>query len=293
MLPGFKTKPEIRKALEYIKPAIIDCKYDNLNIGDVRKRHIRAILGKVGQNKKKAKEDKNEQYEWGAASYNHYRSYLMILFDQLEEVEATEVDPVTKIKKRKTIKRSRPVLSKLECNRVDAYLFYFFYTFWRFTHIFFHSGARVAEMMRVKKEDLDLANQLYRVTILKGREYAEEWKTIKTVAFPFWEEVAAEAQPGQYLFSVGLKPGGSPINEHQITRRWREHVKKDLRITADFYSLKHLNTTQTVRMKGDLAAAKQNSHKGTGMVVSIYDVERGSREHEELKEVNNPFGELG
>lgn len=291
LLPPTKTKTEIRKSLEYIKTAIDGLSYHKLKICDVRKMHIKAVLGKIGQQKKVASGD--EEYEWGASSYNHYRVYLKMLFTQLEEVEATEVDPVSKIKKKKGVRRLRQVLTDIEGNRVDAYLRYFYPSFWRFTHIFFHSGARMAEIMRVRFEEVDLQGQRFKVVIQKGREHIERWKTIKDLAVPFWEELMKEAKPGQYIFSKDLRPGNVPINEHQISRRWRVHVKKDLRISADFYSLKHLNTTQTVDLRGDKAAAAQNSHTSTAMVVNIYDVGRGAREHEELKTVNNPLGGLG
>ena len=287
LLPDIATKREIRLALVHIKEAIAGLGYASVKISEVRKKHIKAILRKIGLNKKAASADPT--YEWGASSFNHYRSYLKMLFDQLEEAEATETDPVSKIKKRKEVKKIRQILTVVERNRVDAYLRFYYHELWRFTHIFFHSGARIAEMTRVRLEDVDIKNQRFKITVRKGRQFVQVWKTIKDLAVPFWEEVLREARPGDYIFSRELRPGPHQIRKEQITHRWSTHVKKDLRITADFYSLKYLNTTQTVSLRGDKAAAAQNSHTSTAMVVSIYDVERAGREHEELKTVNNPL----
>jgi hypothetical protein len=74
-----------------------------------------------------------------------------------------------------------------------------------------------------------------------------------------------------------------------ITRRWQKWVKIGLNIQVDLYSLKHLNTTETVSMVGDRAAAQQNAHTTTAMVVGTYDVHRAQRQHEILKTVNNKF----
>jgi hypothetical protein len=106
--------------------------------------------------------------------------------------------------------------------------------------------------------------------------------------------VQSNGQP-VYLFSRRQKPGLTIINEEQISRRWLERIKHKPElgnVTADFYALKHLNSTETRTIAGAQAAAAQNSHKSEAMVVNIYDVHREERKLEELdrlKAVNNPF----
>ena len=149
----------------------------------------------------------------------------------------------------------------------------------------------MTELMQVRTQDLDLPGQRFKVTIKKGRGQIQEvWKTITRAAVLLWEEIASEATKGDYLFSRGLKPGARAINEHQVTKRWRVHIKNKLSIEADFYSLKHKNTTEIVSRvvqqldEGARVAAAQNSHHGTAMVIGIYDVERQSRQHDRLKD---------
>lgn len=311
LLPDTKTKKEVRKALVHIIAAIRQLRYERLQISEVRRRHVKALLTKISQNK-----TESSGKEWGVSSYNHYRSYLIMLFDQLQEVEATEVDPVSKIKKKRTTKKIRRILTAEEVERIDARVWADQYTLWRFIHIFFHSAARMSEMMLVQRKHVDLPRQRFLVTVRKGSgEIEEVWKTITKAALPLWEEVMREGrlewpfqrgsigwapccivpaglQADDFLFSQELRVGAVPVNERQVTKRWRLHVKKKLDIEADFYSLKHKNSTEIVSTvvgrlnEGAKAAADRNSHKSSTMVNKTYDVDRAAREHMALKELD-------
>jgi integrase len=290
LLPDSKTKKEIRKALVHVAAAITQLRYDHLPISDVKCRHIDAVLEKISRTKQEA-----TGIPWGPHSFNHYRSYLIMLFKKLRRCDATELD-IRQIEKRRTLKKIRKTLTSSEIEKINDQVKANHYTFWRFIHIFFHSGARMSEMMQVRFQDVQLEQQRFLVTIKKGRgEMEQVYKTITRAALPLWTEVIAEASPGQYLFARGLKPGNIAISEWQVTKRWRLHVKKKLGIEADFYSLKHKNTTEIVSRvvsrldEGARAAADQNSHKGAAMVIGIYDTERDSRKHDQLKDLGTPL----
>jgi len=79
------------------------------------------------------------------------------------------------------------------------------------------------------------------------------------------------------------------IQPYQINKRWYRLVKKQLGITADFYSLKHLHTTEVVEMMGSFQAAMHNGHTSTDMVSQIYDVRRKSREQATIASLDNKF----
>lgn len=322
--PG--TTDDIRKALVHIQDAVIALRFHRLPVNEIRIRNCMMILEKVRETKHKKRDAdlaqlkidlksgkvsqkvfvkerrKLERYNFGAASFNHYRSYLLMLFKIIVPLANMNGNPVKDIPKEKEIKRIRETLTLQQRKKVNEYLAANHYSFWRFMHIFFHSGARETEMVRVEAKHVDLENQRFKVLILKGTSYEEAWKPIKNIALPLWQEIMKEAEnvkrePGQplFIFSKGLAPGTQQINEMQITRRWRKHVKDNTalgNITADFYSLKHSNSTEIRKLMGAKAAAAINSHKSEAMVISIYDVEREKREMEELellKEVNNPF----
>lgn len=292
--------PALRKATENLSVAdstmieldmVIRCiegpakqiRIDTLAIKDITRKHIRRLLDQC----------KRVHDHWSAHKFNRYRSCLMILFSELQELEATEIDPVTKVKKQKTTKRLREVLTDEQRVKINAYLKPRFYTFWRLIQIFFHSGGREAEMLQLKVKDVNLKNQTYKLLIKKGKQQ-EKLKTIKDSVLPLWTELIEKADPEYYVFSEGLVPGPKTIRREQITRRWKQHVKDKLGVTADFYALKHLNTTAVVKVmskreKALQIAASLNSHESTAMVKNIYDVEAEQSEHEILKSVNNEF----
>ena len=213
----------------------------------------------------------------------------MILFSELCEDEIVDVNPVRDIKKKKVTKRIREVLSDEERKQVNQYLLTDHPYFHRFLHIFFHSGCRISELMKVREQDVGIANQRFKITIQKDKEYREVWKVIKDIALPFWKQVMSECNKEDYLFAKGLKPGKTGIKSYQIGKRWYRQVKKKLNITADFYSIKHLHTTEVVDFLSDIEAARHNDHKGTRMVNTVSDVKRKDRTTRTIKTLNNPF----
>ena len=70
---------------------------------------------------------------------------------------------------------------------------------------------------------------------------------------------------------------------------WKRHIKKKLGIEADWYSLKHLHTTEIAAKLGAEAAAEHNAHTTTAMVNKVYDVGRAERERKAIQEIQNAF----
>jgi site-specific recombinase XerC len=273
------TKRDIKSMLTGFQKAAAGAGLMAIPISQVTQKYIKRILLLC----------KDVVPGWSANRFNSYRSYLMMLFNELIEIEATDIDPVSKIKKQKTIKKLRTVLQPDQRRAIDVHLRKKNYPFWRFVQIFFHSGARTTELMGVKKTDVDLSGQRYKVTIQKGKKYIETWKVIKNVAAPFWREILDAAGEKDYLFSKGLVPGGQLISAAQINRRWKRHVKDELKIDVDFYSLKHLNLDETAAALSALDAARMASHTTPVITISHYLVGEKERQEERLKKVDNTF----
>lgn len=269
-----RTKQDLKHMLSSVGKAIKSLGLFNYPISQVSRKTIKMILEAASNSPDR---------------FNKNRSYLMILFSEICELELTETNPVRDIKKKKVIKHIRQVLTDEERKIVNEYLENNYPEFHRFLHIFFHSGARISELLRVNESDVDLKNQRYKVIIQKGREHREVWKTIKDLAYPLWVEIMQKANKADYLFSNGLQPGKTQIQPYQITKRWYRLVKKKLGIQADFYSLKHLHTTEIVDLLSEKEAAKHNEHTSTAMVVGIYDVKRNDRQHSKVKGLTNKF----
>ena len=275
---GDKTKIQLRQALNQIKKAIRQLEFNHLNINEIRRRHVKIILGQIGKNKG----------GWSSpTNFNNFRSSLKMLFDVLDEIEALEADPISKIRKMSIEHKIRETLSPDERKKVNEHLKSNYPSFYRFLHIFFHSGARISELLRMKGKDVDLVGQRFKISILKGKRRMQVWKTVKDIALPFWEQL--DINEDDYVFSKGLEPGKLPINPLQVSRRWRLLVKNKLGIKADFYSLKHSHTTEIVNMLSTTDAAFHNSHADTSMVERIYDLRRNDRERDRIKGLNNPL----
>jgi hypothetical protein len=143
--------------------------------------------------------------------------------------------------------------------------------------------------MQIRARDINLEAQKYKRLVKKDRIFKEDLTTIKDIVLPLWEEVLSECQPDDYLFSHGFRPGAIHMSPDPIARTWKRQVKDKLRITADFYSLKHSNSDETDAIAGAAAAARQNAQTNEAMVVKIYATGRPDRMHEQLKKINNPF----
>lgn len=273
-----KTYTDIKSVLKYIETAALHLRLDYVAIGEIRPSHILLLMEQCGKDKDR----------WTANTHNVYLKYLSILFGQLLQHQAVEFNPVRDIKKKKTVKNLRAVLSPAECRKVDEFTKDFDQKLWRFIHIFFHSGSRTTEILKVRGEHVNLKTQKVKYLVLKGQQHQWVERTIKDIALPLWNEALKGCRAKDYVFSKGLKPGDTSIRSEQITRRWRTHIKGKLGIDCDFYSLKHLNTDQTSALLDLKTASAHNSHKSTRTTLT-YAVNEKERVHQKLKSVQNSF----
>ncbi|EJL66329.1 tyrosine-type recombinase/integrase [Flavobacterium sp. CF136] len=273
------TYNDIKYMLDRFKVAAQQLRFEEIKIYDIKRKHIRFTLDQL---------EKTEE-SFSAHKFNKYRGYLSTLYKELMEYEAVESDIILEIKKRVHETQIREILTEEQRKYVNEHLKNNFPDFWRFTILFFHSGGRITELLNLKVDDISLVNQRYRVLIKKGKQNKWVERVIKDVAMDIWIKSLYGAKKGDYLFSRGLVPGPTTIRREQIDRRWRTHVKKKLNVTADFYSLKHLNLDQTAAMLSLKDAAAMANHTSTKMVEKHYAVGEKERQFERLKTLNNKF----
>ena len=273
-----RTKTDVKNALTYIVKSIQSLRYDRLKISAVSRKHIRAILDNC---------EKVKPY-FSNNQFNNYRKYLSMLFAELMELEAALYNPVRDVKKRQTVKKIRPTLTDQERVRINDYLQTAYPDFHRYMLIFYHSGRRTTELLRLRYEDVDLANQRFIITERKGNRHFEKWCAIKTIAVPLWAQAISKCLPGQYLFGDGLVGADKPINADQITKRWNKHVKKHLGINKDFYSLKHSNADDIAKKHGIDVSRRFIGHT-TESTTRIYATGQSSRDLDVLKGLDNEF----
>jgi integrase len=292
-LERIKVSDDYRKHFKgYIIPnvekAAIHLGYHVLFISEVKRKHIIYILDHLAE--------VNERFTDN--TFNMFRKDLKILFKELVSVEAIENNPIDEnLPVKQVEQKERIVLSDAERVYINNLLCEKYPSFHRFLHIFFHSGARESELMRIKGCDVDLKGQRFRVTIKKGKKSRIVWKVIKTIALPYWSELMKDCGNDDYVFSRGLVPGSEKIRPDQITKRWyrlvksREHEINGVKtkIEATFYSLKHSHSTEISGMISQEAAAEVNSHTSIQMVKKVYDLNSEHRQSEKIKRLNNKF----
>lgn len=274
-----RTKVEIKSIIKAVEGAAVQLGIISTPVEQITRRHIKSILDRCAVNNPK----------WSNTRYNKYRGYLMMLYKELVEQEAVPFNVIHDIYKKPMTSKIKKVLSEAERKKIDKHLAERYPAFRMFVHLFFHSGGRKPELLQLKPSMVNLSAQKYRCLVKKGKGYREVERTIKSIAVPYWKYFLDQCPADQFLFGPGFRPAAKAMIEDYPTRCWQEYVKKDLGIEKDFYSLKHLNTGEVVDALDEAAAAELNAHKGTGMVVKIYDTKQQERQHNRLKDVGNEF----
>lgn len=268
------TQECVASSLKYIQLSIRALGYNQVEVHRITRKHIRQIMDHC-----------EEERKLSARNWNAYRTYLAMLFEQLLEYELVENNPVKLLRKRQEDEVVRDTLTLEQRKLLVSHLQETDPVFLRFIQIFFHSGARRTELFSLRIENIHLDKSYYQVLVKKGRKKRWVTKVIKDIALPYWREQVGNHLSG-YLFSVGLLPGNKPIRPEQVTRRWKRHIKNKLGITADLYSLKHLNTDEVSAELSIAEAAKLNSHS-VQMARKHYAVNETMRELERVKKIKN------
>lgn len=263
---------DIKSSIKFFAIAAKKMGIDKMEIQSVKRRHLHQMIEMCADLKK----------SWSAWSYNNCRTYLMMLYKKLLEQDAVEINPVKDIPKAKIIIRIKKVLNEQERLRIDAHLKSVDPDYRRFIHLFFHSGSRKTEMVRLKVEDVNLEKQVIKLFIKKGSQQREELRAIKNIALDFWKEQLDGASPDDYVFSSNFRPGKTRTTAKRMGNKWRLYVKKGLGINIDFYSLKHLNLNEVAGQLDAEAAAKMAGHTSTVITLKHYLANEEERKMEKL-----------
>ena len=279
------TLTDIRAVIRGVELSAKQLGIENYPIKNVSRKYFKMIFERCKENNK----------QFSAARQNRYRAYLMRLYKELIEMEAVEANPLRDIKKEKITKMERVMPSPDQRNKINEHLKVNHYNFWRWVQVFFASGSREIELMRVQKKHVNLSDQSCLYLVKKGQE--ERWvrRPITDSAIHLWEEILSESKNEEdFLFSRFLKPGAKKIGEDKLMRRWRDYVKIELGINVDLYTLKHLNTTEVMDKLDKLynpikEVEKLTAHKDGAMIVQIYDKHNKSRKDNKIKTIGGTF----
>jgi len=279
------------------KGVLLGYTLDKLQFPQFKLYHAQVLLKRIGQ---------SDKLNWTNNNYNAYKKCISSLFNYLFKAGYISENPVKAVPKLKHTRKDKELQNKEETEKVLTHLRAKYYTFYRFAMIFWKSGTRITELMRVKLNDVDLQKKGFWATVKKtgGGEYKRVWKSIDMSVLHLWRELLdiPAARHGDYfVFGKHLRPNEKSISEVQVTRRWTRLVKNSKILQAEgiyvksgFYDFKHDNTTSIVdREARDLVeaaiekaqekAAAINSHASTKMVKTVYDLRREKRKIELLR----------
>ena len=211
---------------------------------------------------------------------------MHMIFKQLVLSDAIEYNIISDIPKKKEIKNIRIDFTDDEIKKIKKYLSINHYGFFRYMQIFFHSGSRSTELFNLKRQDVDINNQRFKVLVKKGRSFEEQWRAINNNALNYWIELYNAAGIKDYIFSFNFCPGTTQIAARQVSDKWRKYVKNRLGIDKDFYLLKHHHTTKVINLYDHNLAAGINGHKSTKMNEKHYDMHHQKRIIEEAKKID-------
>ncbi|HUZ60275.1 MAG TPA: tyrosine-type recombinase/integrase [Hanamia sp.] len=273
------TLTDVRSLIRFLEIAAKKMGIERMEIQSVKRRHLRQMLDMIGEYKK----------GWSAYSYNNSRAYLMGLFKKLMGEDAVDTNPVTDIPKQVVTQKLKTLLTPLERSRIDRYLLEVEPDYRQLVQIFFHSGSRKTEMVRLKVHDVNLERQVFQLFIKKGGRPKEVLRPIKDIAMEFWVKQLKDTSLDDYVFSSNFKPGKTKTTTKRIGEKWKEYVKEDLGINKDFYVLKHTNLDETADILDAEAAAKMAGHTTTVITLKHYLVNEEERKMAKLRKGNNQF----
>lgn len=269
------TLNDIRGIVKYFNKSCRQLRYHHLRISDVKRIHVKNIL-----------ENQKQQNNYTNNRFNKSRAYMLMVFKQLVLCDAIEYNLVKDIPKKKVIKKITIGFTDDEIKTIKNYLASKHYGFYRYAQVFFHSGSRTTELFNLKRKDIDLENNRFKVVVKKGRYYEEQWRAINKNALKYWVELYNAAGVNDYIFSFNFCPGQTKIAARQVTDKWRKYVKRRLGINKNFYLLKHLHTTKVIDLYDKDTAAGLNGHKSTRMNDEHYDTRKHQRILEQGKMIN-------
>lgn len=222
-----------------------------------------------------------------AKTHNCYVKDLGGIFEMLRKRQYISSKMWDSIEKKPVVKTLRQLPTHTERIKIDKKLREKHYCLWRFTRLFFLSGARMAELIRMETKDISVKNKYFKVTILKGQSRREELKAMLPESVPLWKEVVSASK--KHPFGPNLAPGDKPFDDTKPQKAWRKLIKEELGINVDLYSLKHL-FLDMLAQKADIDLAQAaGDHQHSSTTETFYALGEKSRKLERLKQLNIKF----
>ena len=262
----------IGDALALVKPVAIKYGINTKPISEIKKRDIKIILDEISETKSNDRTNK-------------VRSSLIILFNYFIDLDIFEFNFIRSIKKLIHVPEKRKILRNEGKEQFEE-LKTLNYKLWRFCTMFYFSGSRLEEFIKIDLSRIDLPGNKFQIFEKKGKRYHWVWKPINFQARDLWDEIIKEASPeAPFLFGNDLKPSNVPTEREYVSRKWKRWAKDKLGIEADLYALKHTYLNDVTSVYG-ITAAKDLAGHTSEKTTRIYAVDFEDQVLEKQKAVN-------
>lgn len=172
-------------------------------------------------------------------TYNNYITFMRIIFNTLIQREYIVVNPFLKVKLFPKTDAGIRNFTPDEMVLIRENLPYYNYGLWIACQFIYYCFIRPGELIRLKIADIDLdKKEIYiRPEVSKNRKGS-------TLPIPnnFINELQKmqldKYSTGNFVFSVGLKPGRTELSHNALSRAWRVWAVKH-GIKKDLYDFKH------------------------------------------------------
>jgi integrase len=272
-----RTKLDIGNYMATINPAIRVLRYDAIPVGEVTLQHIENILAQTFRT----------GTSWTNYRKNRAMDYLSSYFGVLKRKRIISANPCSGIAHLPWTAKVEDIYSEADLRDIMKIIRAADPDFAIFILLFYDSGARETEFMKLRDTDIDLDRQVFKRDILKGAHMRASDTgipdgIISNAALPYWKQLVEQAKPGEYIFSRGFRPGPRRIRTDNINKRWRAIVKPKYPDSRP-YLLKHTNLTALSDQFGENVAAASAGHTSTQMLRKHYDKRRNQRNHALLR----------
>lgn len=276
------TFQEYRGTLKKIKTCILELKIDQLNITELEKIHVRAILNKA-----------SDKYNLTPNNYNkyitHFKAVLSVLFN--EDIIIT--NPVIGLKKRKHIKTESHIpASALNIETIKTELKENHYNFYIFCETIFHTGIRPEELLKVRLSMLDLELLEINLTNDITKNGMARTVPINSYLLAFFTAMDFKDLPKDYFLFGSTKekfkhksnrvneylPAPFKIRRANASELWREVVKDKLNINMTLYALKKHGANAKILAGVSIGSLKDLFGHSSELTTAIYITK--------LKEIN-------
>lgn len=255
-----RTIIEYKSQLKFIKEAIEFCGFQYMNIQDVKRAQIKAVLYQIKKTK-------------SVNSYNKYLLTLKSLFSVLVEDEIIEVSPVHGIKQEKKPESGGYKSFDLPTKKkIKELLYQDSFAFGLIGEIIYETGIRPNEILNLKWTNIDYVNLTIEVTGVSSKNSKIRIVPIKERISEMLQKLYLDnSSPKKDWFIFGnsetLKSGPNRFNRNRLSERWRKVLDAG-ELPSDFklYGLKHTGADDKIMAGVDLEYLKDlYGHHSTKM----------------------------